>query len=95
MRSLITALLLGAFALAPGAAAQTAGPTVPTGKALDGQITTPAPKLKRAKPAVKKRVARHTARRPHARAVTRSKPAPRRAPVKHTTIRGPRVALTV
>lgn len=96
MRILITALLLGACALAPVALAQTAGPTVPTGKALDGEIKTPSAKVKRARPAAKKYVARHTVPRTHgARTATRAKTAPHRVPAKHTATSVPGVALTV
>jgi hypothetical protein len=96
VRILITALLLGACALAPVAAAQTAGPSVSTGRATTTAGKTPAAKGKHARPAVKKRPVHHTARSSHgARTASRGKAAPHRAPAKQTAIGLPTPVLSV
>lgn len=103
MRFLILTLLVAACAFAPVAAAQTAGPSVPaprpaasTASALDGDFKGSAPRQKRVHRTPRKRVARHTVRKPHAaRPLTRTRAVPPRAPARHTATPGPEVALLV
>ncbi len=96
MRVLITALLVAAFAFAPAASAQTAGPSVPTGSALDGEFKANASKRKPVHRVAKKRVTRHTVRKARAvRAATKAKAAPRRAPARTTAMSAPGAASVI